>query len=115
MVRKADIVKLEGLAGGVGGAELHHIVSEAEMCGAGHLYAKVVLYPGSTVGWHRHTGETEPYYILSGTGVFVDDDGSRNVVGPGDVCVIKEGQCHAIENTSTYMDLVFMALIHDVR
>lgn len=113
MVRKANIQEVEALAGGRGSAEIHHIVSESELYGHGRLYAKVILRPSSSVGWHRHEGETEPYYILEGKGIFVYDDGSRTPVGPGDVCTIKPGQCHALENASEFQDLVFMALIHN--
>ncbi|MCD8018261.1 MAG: cupin domain-containing protein [Clostridiales bacterium] len=112
MVRKANIVEVQELAGGKGTAVVHYIVPEEELYGHGRMYAKVVLKPNSSVGWHRHVGETEPYYILSGEGIFVDDDGSRTKVGEGDVCTIVPGQCHAIENASEYVDLVFMALIH---
>ena len=62
---------------GKGCAEVHEIVPEKDLYGHGKLYAKVVLKPNSSVGWHRHVGETEPYYILEGEGIFVDDDGSR--------------------------------------
>ena len=114
MVRKANIVTVEGLAGGKGIATLHHIVTKEELCGAGRMYAKVVLEPGASVGWHRHQGETEPYYILSGRGIFVDNDETRTEVGPGDCCVIQDGQCHSIENASATENLEFMALIHNV-
>ena len=113
MVRKANITEVEGLAGGVGPAVVHHIVPKEDLYGHGRLYAKVVLKPHSTVGWHRHTGETEPYYILEGEGIFIDNDGSRNLVGPGDVCSILPGECHSMENPSDTEDLVFMALIHN--
>ena len=112
MVRKADIVTVQGLAGGKGTAIVHHIVPEKDLYGHGRMYAKVVLWPGSSVGWHRHVGETEPYYILEGQGIFIDDDGSRTVVGPGDVCTILPGQCHSLENISDEKTLSFMALIH---
>lgn len=112
MVRKANIVETEGLAGGKGPARIHHIVPAEDLYGHGRLYAKVELLPGSSVGWHRHEGETEPYYILSGKGVFVDDDGSRTEVKEGDVCTIVPGQCHAMVNSSETENLVFMALIH---
>lgn len=115
MVRKGNIVEVRELAGGKGDAVIHHIVSEGELRGAGKLYAKVVLKPGASVGWHRHVGETEPYYVLQGRGVFVDNDGTRTVVGPGDCCIIQEGQCHAIENDSDCLDFSFMALIHSVK
>ena len=112
MIRKANIVEVPALAGGRGVAVVHHIVPEDELYGHGRMYAKVVLKPNSSVGWHRHMGETEPYYILEGEGIFVDDDGSRTKVGPGDVCTINPGQCHAIENASEFKDFIFMALIH---
>ena len=115
MVRKANIVQKQELGGGKGCAEVHEIVPEKDLYGHGKLYAKVVLKPNSSVGWHRHVGETEPYYILEGEGIFVDDDGSRTKVGPGDVCTILPGQCHAIENASSCKDLAFMALIHKGR
>ena len=114
MIRKANIVKVEGLVGGKGIATLHHIVSKEELCGAGRLYAKVVLEPGASLGWHRHVGESEPYYILEGKGFFVDNDETRTEVGPGDCCIIEEGQCHCIENASDTEELVFMAMVHNV-
>lgn len=114
MVRKANVVKVEGLAGGKGIATLHHIVSKEELCGAGRMYAKVVLEPGASVGWHRHNGETEPYYILEGEGIFIDHDESRTRVSAGDCCIIQNGQCHSIENASADRNLTFMALIHNV-
>lgn len=112
MIRKATIVEIPELAGGKGLTTVHHIVSGEELKGAGKMYAKVVVPPGGSIGWHRHTGETEPYYILEGRGIFVDHDGSRTEVGPGDCCIIENDQCHAIENASSCLDLVFMALIY---
>lgn len=111
MVRKERLVKVEGLAGGKGTAEVYHIVSDEELMGHARLYARVVLKPNSSVGYHQHVGETEPYLILKGKGVFIDNDGSRIDVGPGDVCVIKVGQSHGLENNSDE-DLEFMALIY---
>ena len=115
MVRKANIIEVSELAGGKGLTTIHHIVSSEELMDAASMYAKVVLAPGASIGWHRHTGETEPYYVLEGKGVFVDNDGTRTEVGPGDCCVIENNQCHAIENISRSRELVFMALIYYVK
>ncbi len=112
MVRKVEIVKTTGIAGGKGSAELHMIVNENELCNSGSMYAKVVLAPGASIGWHQHVGETEPYYILSGNGVFTDNDGSRIPVSEGDVCTILPGQSHALENSSDIEPLSLMALIY---
>ncbi len=112
MVRKTDVKVVEGLRGGVGSVEIRHIVSKEELNGHGNMYAHVVLRPHSSIGWHQHVGNTEPYYILKGTGVFVDNDGSRIDVGPGDCCIIECGQSHAIEN-NTDEEFEFMALIYN--
>ena len=115
MVRKANIVEVPELAGGKGITTVHHIVSQAELKDAGKMFAKVVISPGGSIGWHRHTGETEPYYVLEGKGIFVDNDGTRTEVGPGDCCIIENNQCHGIENASSYRDFVFMALVYNVK
>lgn len=112
MIRKAEMTRKDNLQGGKGGAVVYTIVPEKELYKSGRMYAKIVLDPGATVGWHRHEGETEPYYILDGNGIFVDDDGSRNEVGAGDICTIFPGQCHALENNSQTDTLTFIALIY---
>nr|MBQ6739973.1 hypothetical protein [Synergistaceae bacterium] len=68
MVRRENLVEVNGLAGGKGVARVHHIVSLEELLGHGRLYARVILPPGASVGWHQHVRDTEPYYILSGEG-----------------------------------------------
>ena len=45
-------------------------------------------------------------------GIFVDNDGSRTEVHPGDVCVIEPGQSHSMEN-NTDEDFEMMALIYN--
>ena len=89
MVRKTKVAVVEHPRGGEGSVEFHHIVSEEELNGHGSMYAMAVLRPHSSVGWHQHVGNTEPYFILKGKGVFVDNDGTRTEVEPGDVCVIE--------------------------
>ena len=112
MIRKADIKAVEHLGGGKGTAYVHHIVSKDELLGHGRLYAKVILPPGASVGWHQHARDTEPYYILKGTPDFIDNDKSVTRVAPGDVCVIEVGQFHSLEN-NTDEDVEFMALIYN--
>ncbi len=112
MVKKPTIEVRENMRGGNGEVIFEHIVSKEELDGHGRLYARIRLKPGCSIGFHEHIGETEPYFILEGHGIFVDNDGSRTVVNPGDVCCIEPGQGHAIENDSGD-DLVFMALIYN--
>ena len=43
------------------------------------------LKPGSSIGYHKHEGNSEIIYVLSGKGKFLMDDG---------VEYIEAGQCH---------------------
>lgn len=110
MVRKPSVVTQYDLRGGTGRVDFHHILSDREMMGHGAMYAKMVLYPGSSIGMHQHVGETEPYYILSGHGRFWEPDGTAVEISPGHVCWIEPGQSHGIENTSDSEPLEVMAL-----
>lgn len=111
MIRKTQVEQIEGLAGGKGTVTVEHIVTGDELLGAGKMYAKVTLPPGTSIGVHTHTGETEPYFILEGVGDFRDNDGTVTTVTPGDCCLIKPGQCHGMSNPYN-ADLVFMAFIY---
>ena len=111
MVRKAKIKVVEGLKGGVGKLEMHHILEPEELNGHGRLYALVRMEPHSSIGYHEHMGETEPYYVLSGHGIFIDNDKNRIPVGPDDVCLIECGQGPGFENDSEE-ELVMMALVY---
>lgn len=110
MVRKEEKTVRHAIRGGKGDVYTYHILQADEMMGHGRLYAKMVLPPGSSIGCHTHEGDTEPYYILKGQGIFTDADGSRVPVGPGDICTIACGESHAIENAGDE-DLEMIALI----
>lgn len=110
MVRKERVVHVDNLRGGEGSVEICHFLNEDELMGHGTMYARVIVKPHSSIGWHQHVGNTEPYAIIKGEGVFVDNDGSRTTVHPGDVCLIEVGQWHSIEN-NTDEDMEMIALI----
>ena len=110
MVCREELTVKHEMRGGKGDVYIYHVLSAEELMGHGTLYARVVLPPGSSIGYHQHIGNTEPYYILRGNGVFMDADGSRIPVGPGDVCRIACGESHGMENTGTE-DVEFMALV----
>lgn len=114
MIRNTETVLVPNLRGGEGTIEIRHILSKEELMGYGGMYAHVILPPHSSLGFHQHVENTEPYYVLKGTGIFVDNDGSRTEIRPGDVCVIEVGQSHAIENPSEE-PLEIMALVINGR
>lgn len=86
----------EHMRGGQGSVEFTHVFSAAELEPRARLFARVRLAPGSSIGFHRHEGEEEIFYILSGRGL-VDDDGVKQEVGPGDAIRTGGGAGHAVE------------------
>ena len=72
-------------------------------------FTKAVLTPGSSVGYHEHIGESEYYFILSGSGIY-NDNGSEYPVKAGDVTFTPGGCGHGIANSGKE-PLEFMTLV----
>ena len=111
MVREHKLQVRHEMRGGKGDVYIYHIVEKEELFGHARLFAKIVLPPGSSIGVHEHVGETEPFYIIEGEGLFVEPDGTETPVKVGDCCLIEPGQSHGMINNSD-KDLAFMALVH---
>lgn len=101
--------RVENMCGGEGHVLIKRILGEEELKGKCGLYAQVTIEPGCSLGYHEHHGESETYYILSGTGGY-NDNGTVRPVKAGDVTVTSSGNGHGLANTGD-TDLVFMALI----
>jgi quercetin dioxygenase-like cupin family protein len=54
--------------------------------------------PGYSHEGHRHEGQIEVIYVLSGRGVHERDDGSRVEIGPGDVIYVPANSYHGNHN-----------------
>ncbi|MBQ2841068.1 MAG: cupin domain-containing protein [Oscillospiraceae bacterium] len=72
-------------------------------------FALANLKAGEEVEFHIHKGECEYYYILSGTGVYTDNQNKIEIT-PGTVTFTPSGSGHGIKNTGSEM-LEFIALI----
>lgn len=110
MIKQERVVEIENAKGGEGSIVMHHFLEEDEMLGHGTLFAKVVVKPHSSIGWHQHIGNTEPYAIIKGSGIFIDNDKSKTEVKAGDICVINVGEWHSLEN-NTDNDLEMIAIV----
>ena len=67
---------------------------DALKAGIGMVHQEFMLVPSLTIAENMVLHE-EPR-----KGIFIDNDGSRTEVGPGDVCCIEVGQSHGMENAS---------------
>ena len=70
----------------------------------------MTLKPGASIGMHKHESNEDAYIILSGEGVFVDNDGKEYKVKAGDSTIARKGQAHALINTGKepllFLDIV---------
>lgn len=99
----------EAFRGGKGTVQMDHFLDQATVNGAGRLFAKSIVPPGASVGVHKHEGDNETYYILSGKAL-VNDNGTEVEMGPGDCHFCPDGHSHGIENIGDE-DLVYIAII----
>ena len=113
MIRKKDHTPIDirpEMMGGKGQFVLEHILLTGQLHGHGRLFARGTLEPGHSVGYHVHNGDMEVCYFLSGTGIVVEEDGSRTQVGPGDCSIVESGHGHEVINDGTE-PLTYIALI----
>jgi len=100
MIRKKHEMETEvreRMREGTGAIEILHVFRSKELKGHTRLFARLRLKPGSSIGFHRHDGEEEIFYILSGTGE-VGEGGPTSLVGPGDAVLTGGGGGHSIAN-----------------
>jgi mannose-6-phosphate isomerase-like protein (cupin superfamily) len=100
---------LTGIAGGRGMGAIKTLVESCDLYSKAGLLAEVVLEPGSTVGYHKHEGEGEMYYITSGEGDYTED-GATTRVAAGMVTCVYAGHSHGLKNTGG-TPLAFIAVI----
>jgi quercetin dioxygenase-like cupin family protein len=102
---------IENAHGGIGSIEIHKKITKEDQVEGLSLFAKVVVSPHSTIGYHQHTDDAEAYYVLKGEGIFLNHNEERVPVKAGDICLIKKGQSHGLENL-TDDELVMIAVVY---
>jgi len=112
MIRKAEEMRsenIESMRDGNGEVQVTHILEKNEFNNKGRLFARNLLKPGTSIGFHQHVGDFESYYIIKGEGV-LDDNGIKKPIKAGDLGYTENGQGHSIENTAN-TDLEFISLV----
>ena len=100
---------LEHFKGGAGHVNKFDILSADEMYGKGRVCSIMSLEPGHEVGRHRHEGDGEVFYILSGKGKYLLGDELVDVE-KGDVLFVDDGEEHYMVNTGDEL-LEYFALV----
>lgn len=100
MIRKSEekvSVRKPAPFNGVGEITVRNLLNgPEEMSQKGRVFGHTTVYPGSVIGYHIHTGDSETYYILSGKGKY-NDNGTFVEIGPGDVAYCAPGEGHGLE------------------
>lgn len=112
MVKRSDQLfrdKVKSLMGGEGELSRVHFMSNDEFLGAGRLFCRFSIKEGDSIGYHKHEGEQEAYYILAGKALF-NDNGVETILNSGDFALCTPGNSHSIQNIGD-TDLDFIALI----
>ena len=108
--KSEQTVEFKCIRNGNGDTEMHKILNDAqELYGKGRLYNHMILAPGRSIGEHRHEGDNEIFYFLSGSGLY-NDNGTPVRVHPGDTAICSDGEIHSLVN-DTDEPLEFIALI----
>lgn len=102
----------EHLRGGEGAVTFHEFLSKDESFGTGRLFSRSVLPAGASIGEHRHEGEFEVYYVLSGEAEVVDN-GKKALLGPGDMHLCASGESHSLKNPGPGELEVLMLILYD--
>ena len=53
-----------------------------------HMFARVTVPAGATIGRHNHTGKTEAVCILEGVCLYKDNSGEEHNLLPGDCAIV---------------------------
>lgn len=97
--------------GGSGDTIIEHYIDESLLGGSVVMYAKVILKPGCSLGYHTHTGNSETLVILQGTAEY-NDNGQKLLLHPGDTAHCPDGESHSVGNSAASTeDLHIQALI----
>lgn len=101
MIRKANeriVNKAEHKFGANGFIVTKQLInSDAELNGKGRLFSHITVAPHSGIGFHKHDGDTEIYYILSGKANY-NDNGTLVPIEAGDVTFTPSGMGHSVDN-----------------
>ena len=95
--------------GGEGTVFMTDFLSKEDACQKGRLFTRLTLPQGASMGMHRHEGEFEVYYFLTGEALV--GDGEREIpMHPGDMYLCRDGEQHALKNAGNG-DLELIAII----
>jgi mannose-6-phosphate isomerase-like protein (cupin superfamily) len=95
----ADKQLQEGSHEGIGVVQLFEIWGSSDFKSDIDFFDRVVVPPGSTIGFHQHGENEEMYIVLEGNGLMKIENDEVNV-GKGDMILNPSGGRHGLINNS---------------
>ncbi len=87
----------EGMRGGEGKVRIEKLWEPGkELKARTRLFARLVIEPGSSIGFHRHENEEEVFVIIKGEAE-LDDNGKISRLKAGDSILTGGGAGHSIK------------------
>ena len=77
------------------------------------VLSSTLLHAGKQTTGHKHEGQEEVYFFVSGSGEMSVDEKRFNIK-PGDIVLIEDGEFHRVYNTSQ-QDLYFVCVFDGNR
>ena len=105
--RRGEYVEMPNMHGGKG-MILAYSFFQGQM-DPSMMFFELVVKPGAYAGHHRHQGNAEIIYVLSGTAENFQD-GKSSILKPGDAILVKPGQAHVAKNIGDE-DLVILGFV----
>ncbi len=111
IVRVNDIAPEEIMKpkNGIGKATKLAYDEACKYSGSIRMMAMMSLDSDSTIGYHIHEDDMEIYLILDGKPI-VSDNGTEEILNPGDMLITEKGQGHSMSN-KTNDPVTFLAII----
>lgn len=100
----------ESSHGGTGAVDLYEIWGNSDFKSNVDFIDRVVVPPGSTVGFHKHDNNEEMYIVLDGTGLMKIENKEVSI-SKGDMILNPVGGRHGlVNNSSENIDLLVVQI-----
>ena len=103
----------ESSHGGIAAVDLYEIWGDSDFRSNVDFIDRVVVPPGSTIGFHRHDENEEMYIVLEGKGLMKIEN-EETPVSKGDMILNPMGGRHGlVNNSSENIDLLVIQISVD--
>ncbi len=96
---KTSREKIQNCHDGIGSIIFREVFSKKDFESNLEHFHETIIEPHATIGYHKHLGNEEIYYIVEGTGKMTVNDKEFDVT-PGDAIMTQSGDSHGLSNTS---------------